>query len=244
MVSLFFSISNKKSSKIGSTVLALITPLICCKCLSKAEDETINFMNRDFGDETNDFFLQGGFNYDRVNILIITCALRFIFGIMRGSDTAYRQGRVSREKALEKLKHFCGYQERSHAEVKQKLYALGLFKNEVEEIITCLIEESYLNEQRYATQFASGKLRIKGWGRQKIYHELRQKQISEFCIKKALAELDEAEYLKVFARLAEKKWNLLHGEKNIFVRKNKCRQYLLQRGFETALINRFDFLKE
>ena len=163
---------------------------------------------------------------------------------MRGSDTPYPQGRVSREKALQKLKHFCGYQERSHADVKQKLYSLGLFKNEVEEIITQLIEEGYLNEQRFATQFASGKFRIKGWGRQKISYELRQKQISEFCIKKALTELDEAEYLKVFSRLAEKKWNSLHTEKNIFVRKNKCQQYLLQRGFETSLIKNFNFQKE
>jgi hypothetical protein len=49
MVSLFFSTSNKKSSSMGRTVLALITPLICCNCLSKADDDTINFMNIDFG---------------------------------------------------------------------------------------------------------------------------------------------------------------------------------------------------
>ena len=163
---------------------------------------------------------------------------------MRGSDTPYPQGRVSREKALQKLKHFCGYQERSHADVKQKLYALGLFKTEVEEIMTQLIEEGYLNEQRFATLFASGKFRIKGWGRQKISYELRLKHISEFCIKKALADIDEAEYLKSFSRLAEKKWNSLHTEKNIFVRTNKCHQYLLQRGFETSLIKNFNFQKE
>jgi regulatory protein len=152
--------------------------------------------------------------------------------------------RVSKEKALQKMKHFCGYQERSHADVKQKLYSLGLFKSEVEELISRLIEEGYLNELRYATQFASGKFRIKGWGRQKIFHELRQKQISEFCINKALAELDETEYLKVFSRLAEKKWNSLLTEKNISVRKNKCQQYLLKRGFEFSMIKNFRFQNE
>ena len=80
----------------------------------------------------------------------------------------YSPGRISPEKAMQKLKHYCGYQERSHLEVKQKLYSLGLMKKEVEELISRLIEEGYLNEERFAIHFASGKLRIKGWGRQKI----------------------------------------------------------------------------
>ncbi len=163
---------------------------------------------------------------------------------MSASGSSRFQGRISPEKALQKLKHFCGYQERSHAEVKQKLYSLGLFKIEVEELISRLIEEEYLNEERYAIQFASGKSRIKGWGKIKIRHELRQKAVSEFCILKALKSLDEEDYVSGFNRLAGKKWQALRLEKNIFVRKNKWQQFLLQRGFEPALIKNWDFPDE
>jgi len=163
---------------------------------------------------------------------------------MSTSGSSYSNGRTSPEKALQKLKHFCGYQERSHIEVKQKLYSLGLFKMEVEELISRLIEEGYLNEERYALLFASGRSRIKGWGKQKIRHELRQKGISEFCIVKALKALDEKEYAAGFARQADKKWQALKSEKNIFVKKNKWQLYLLQKGFEPALIKTWIFPEE
>lgn len=165
----------------------------------------------------------------------------FIFGAMTDSGSSYSKGRISAEKALQKLKHYCGYQERSHSEVKQKLYSLGLFKKEVEELISRLIEEGYLNEERFAIQFASGKSHIKGWGRQKIRYELRQRGISEFCIGKAIQTLDEADYEAGFNRLAAKKWIALRYEKNIFAKKSKWQQFLLQRGFETALINTWTF---
>lgn len=160
---------------------------------------------------------------------------------MTTSGSSYPKGKFSADKALQKLKHFCGYQERSHMEVKQKLYSLGLFKKDVEELISRLIEEGYLNEERFANQFALGKSRIKGWGRQKIRHELRQKGISEFCISNALKSLDNTEYERSFGRQAAKKWASLHSEKNIFVKKSKWQQFLLQRGFEAALIKTWAF---
>jgi regulatory protein len=163
---------------------------------------------------------------------------------MATSGSSYSRGRISAEKALQKLKHYCGYQERSHAEVRQKLYSLGMLKKEVEELIACLIEEEYLNEERFALGYASGKSRIKFWGKQKIRHELRQKGVSEFSISKALNALDEREYAAGFKRLADKKWLSLRSEKNIFVKKNKWQQFLLQRGFEQAIIKTWSFPEE
>ena len=152
------------------------------------------------------------------------------------SGSSLFRGKVSVEMAVQKLKHYCGYQERCHNEVRQKLYTLGLGKKEVEDVTVKLIEEGYLNEERFARQFASGKSRIKGWGRKKIQLELRQKGISEYCIDLALKTLDNKEYESVFQRAATKKWEMLKREKNIFVRKNKLRLWLLQKGFESSLI--------
>src|SRR6478736_3420107 len=98
------------------------------------------------------------------------------------------QKNIGTEKAWQKIKHYCAYQERSHAETRDKLYGFGLYKHEVETLLTQLIEENYLNEERYAIAFAGGKFRMKQWGRVKIKYELKQKQVSEYNIKNALKQ--------------------------------------------------------
>ena len=140
------------------------------------------------------------------------------------------------QQALPKAKHYCAYQERSHREVKDKLYGFGLNTKEVDQILSTLIEENYLNEERFAIQFAGGHFRTKKWGRVKITHALKQKQVSPYCIKKALKQIDEDEYLKTLQRLFEEKLKTLKSEKNIFVKKRKLQDHLLQKGFESDLI--------
>lgn len=143
---------------------------------------------------------------------------------------------LTKEQALQKLRHYCGYQERSHAEVKTKLYELGVRKAEHDEIISTLIEEDYLNEERFALAFAGGKFRMKQWGRVKIKYELKLKQVSEYSIKKALKQIDENAYKKTLKELYEEKWNSLKGEQNRYIKLTKTRDYLLQKGYEPELI--------
>lgn len=142
---------------------------------------------------------------------------------------------LTKEQALQKLKHYCGYQERSHSEVKEKLYSLGVWKQDHDELISSLIEENYLNEERFAIAFARGKFRMKQWGRVKIKYELKQKQVSEYCIKKALKEIDEEEYSMLLKKLATEKYASLKSEQYM-VRKKKTMDYLMQKGFEMELI--------
>lgn len=141
------------------------------------------------------------------------------------------------EKALQKIKHYCAYQERNHRETKEKLYSFGLYKNEVEQLLSQLVEENYLNEERFAIAFAGGRFRIKQWGRVKIKYELKQKNVSEYCIKIALKAIEEKDYQKKLHQLAEAKLKILKSEKNSFIKKRKLQQYLLQKGFEPSLIS-------
>lgn len=140
------------------------------------------------------------------------------------------------QQAVPKIKQYCAYQERCHVEVRDKLYSYGLIKPEVEEIIYTLITENYLNEERFAIHYAGGKFRMKQWGKNKIKLALKQKQISEYCIKKALKVIDETEYEKAFQKLVEQKLRILKSEKNIFIKKRKLQDFLLQKGFENELI--------
>jgi len=133
---------------------------------------------------------------------------------------------------LQKARHYCGYQERCHSDVREKLYSFGLRKPQVEAALATLIEENYLNEERFAIQYAGGHFRLKQWGKVRIRYQLRQKQVSEYCIKKALSGIDETEYMQTLARLAEQKWEKLDAGAGFPLRRKQLQEYLLQKGYE------------
>jgi len=143
--------------------------------------------------------------------------------------------RVGKEQAILSIRHFCAYQERAQQEVRDKLYELGMTTPEVEEILSDLITENFLNEERFAISFAGGHFRIKGWGKLKINHALYQKRVSAYNIKKALKSIDEDDYQAKLYDLATKKWASLKGERGLS-RMAKTHAFLHQRGFEPALI--------
>jgi len=144
--------------------------------------------------------------------------------------------KLTKEQALQKLKHYCTYQERSHYEVIQKLWELKVAKSDHDLIIATLIDEDYLNEERFAIQYAGGKFRMKEWGMKKILYGLREKKVSDYSIKKALAAIDEEDYLKVLNKLVAEKYNALKGDQYL-ERKKKTIDYLMQKGYEYDLVN-------
>jgi len=138
--------------------------------------------------------------------------------------------------------HYCNYQERSHKEVRNKLYELGCRTTEVERLISELIEANLLNEERYARAVARGKFRIKKWGRNKIVAQLKLQQVSPYCIRKALTEIDPDDYYQTLMKLASKKWGELKTERSSAGKRAKLYRYLLQKGYESDLVN--DIYKE
>ncbi|OXA94882.1 regulatory protein RecX [Flavobacterium hercynium] len=140
----------------------------------------------------------------------------------------------TQKEALQKLEHFCAYQERCHAEVVTKLYSLKMSPDEIDTIVVQLIENNFLNETRFACSFARGKHRIKSWGRIRITNELKARQISSTNITLALKEIAE-EYETTFDQLAEKAWNSIL-EKNTLKKRKKFCDYMLRRGYESHLV--------
>ena len=138
--------------------------------------------------------------------------------------------------AYPKIKHYCGYSERCHQEVRDKLFGMGLVKKDVEILLSRLIEENYLNEERFAILFAGGHFRQKKWGKAKIIYALRQKRVSEQNIKKAMREIPADDYMTALQKLAEAKWKALKGEQYI-TRQAKTTAFLMQRGYEGPAIS-------
>lgn len=139
--------------------------------------------------------------------------------------------------ALIKAMHFCAFQERAHSEVRQKLKDWGITGHEAEEVITELITDNFLNEERFSRSFVRGKFFQKGWGRLRITQELRNKQVSSISIDIALnEEIEEEDYKQMLEKLFRKKNDELKSEADIWKRKQKIARFLSSRGFETHLI--------
>lgn len=137
--------------------------------------------------------------------------------------------------ALEKARNYCAYQERCQQEVIQKLKSFKLTEDEMNYVLLQLVQGQYLNEERFARSYVSGKIRIKKWGRRKINYHLKQKGLTEACIKLGHQEIDTTEYFQVLVDLAQYKWEQTK-ESNQYKKKQKVMSYLYGRGFESDLI--------
>jgi len=149
--------------------------------------------------------------------------------------------KLTLQQALVKAELTCVYQERCQQEMRNKLYEWGLFPDAVESLIAKLISDNFLNEERFAKAFAGGKFRIKKWGRVKIKLELKKRHISDYCIRKAMQEINDTDYIKILKALIVKKSKQIKGGKE-HIRNYKIAKYIASRGFEQDLI--WDILKE
>lgn len=143
---------------------------------------------------------------------------------------------LSPEQAYLKICSWCAYQERSQFETFTKLKSYNLDEASINQIIAKLIEENFLNEERFAIALVSGKFKIKQWGRIKIKQELRQHKINDYLVKKALNQISEQDYFNTFTNVIEKKIRITK-EKNPKLLYYKVMQYLISRGFESDYVN-------
>jgi regulatory protein len=141
----------------------------------------------------------------------------------------------------QKLEYYCAYQERCYKEVETKLFDFHLTTEEKDQVLIYLIENNFINEERFAKSFVRGKHNYKFWGKNRITNELKFRNISSRIIQEALKEIPETTYLENFHRLAEKHWDTIKERKG--PKKNKkFVDFLLRKGYETSLI--FEKLRE
>ncbi len=143
--------------------------------------------------------------------------------------------KLSPTEAKQKIYRYCAYQERSHKEVRDKLYEYGLYRDEVEDMLSSLITEGFLNEERFAKAFAGGKFRMQRWGKIKIVNELEARGLTANCIRIGMKEIEDADYLQTLREILERKLNQL-DEENAYVKRDKLARYAIQKGFEPDLV--------
>ncbi len=142
---------------------------------------------------------------------------------------------MTQKEGLEKMAKYCAYQERCQSEVRQKLFGSGLSQDEIENIICDLIDQNFLDEERFARTYVRSKFRQKGWGKIKIKQNLKQKQISDYCIRKGFEEINPEEYIQKLESIIDKKIDSLKHESE-FNRNQKVARFALGKGYESNLI--------
>jgi|SRR6185436_15222880 len=138
-------------------------------------------------------------------------------------------------KIIGKARKYCVYQERSQQELRDKLYEWGLHKKDVEQTISQMIEEGFMNEERFAIAFAGGKFRIKNWGKVKIRLALKQKKVSDYCIRKALNEINDRDYDKTLDKIIAA-YSKKVKENNPLKKNYKIAQHAIGKGFEPEMV--------
>tara|TARA_R110002051_G_scaffold21655_1_gene57164 strand:+ start:427 stop:909 length:483 start_codon:yes stop_codon:yes gene_type:complete len=139
------------------------------------------------------------------------------------------------DEATRKLEGYCAYQDRCHKEVISKLREMNMIPQAIDLIVGHLIQENFLNEERFARSFARGKFKIKKWGKNRIVNELKHRDISKYNITTALKEIESKEYLNTFNVLASKRLSEIR-EKDLQKRRKKLADYLLYRGWESGMV--------
>lgn len=139
---------------------------------------------------------------------------------------------------LSKMQKYCVYQERCHKEVRSKLLTLKVYGDRLEVIMSKLVEDDFLNEERFAIAYTREKYRLTKWGKMKILNAMRAKDISSYCIKKAMNAVDQEEYLEILHRSIDKQKTIFEN-RNVsgYPLRSKLFQFAMRRGYEPDLIN-------
>ena len=148
---------------------------------------------------------------------------------------------LSLKEVTQKLEYFCSYQERCHADVESKLFDFKLSQDQKDKVIVHLIQNNFLNEERFALLFTISKLHQKKWGKIRITQELKLRKISSFLINKAVKSIVVDEYESTFEQLSEKFWDTI-SENNKLKKQKKFCDYLLRKGWESTMV--YDRYKE
>lgn len=139
--------------------------------------------------------------------------------------------KLSNEEALYKASAYCSNAEHCISEVTEKLTAWGVAEDEQEHIITYLLNEHYIDENRYTRAYINDKFRFNKWGKNRIIQGLKQKKISPTIYKDLLITINKNSYQEELIQLISSKNKTVKAKTN-YERKGKLIRYAIGKGYE------------
>ena len=143
--------------------------------------------------------------------------------------------KISKRDALVKAQNLCAMQEKCISDIRKKLYDWKANPEDFDDIINDLLQDKFIDEQRYAISFAKEKFRFNKWGKIKIEYSLNQKNISHNYIKNALEEINEKDYDILLENELLKKLKTIKDTDEYTI-KSKLTRYVLSKGFENGKV--------
>ena len=148
---------------------------------------------------------------------------------------------LSPDQVLDKMAKYCAYQERCVKDVSDKLKTFEILEKERIVILSYLIDNRFVDNERFTKAFVRGKINQSGWGLNKIRFHLMQKGIEKELIDEALQAFDEEIYRQRLVEVLKTKAKTVKAA-NDFEKKRKLAAYAMQKGFEAPLV--WEVLKE
>ena len=142
---------------------------------------------------------------------------------------------LTSEQVLDKMAKYCAYQERCVKDVRDKLKTFDIPEEEKTKILDYLLDNHFVNDERYAKAFVRGKVNQSGWGINKIRFHLMQKGIDKDIIDEALGQTDEEVYRQRLIDILKTKSKTIKAESD-FEKKRKLAAYAMQKGFEGSMV--------
>ena len=139
------------------------------------------------------------------------------------------------DQVLDKMAKYCAYQERCVKDVRDKLKTFDIPEEEKKKILDYLLENRFVNDERFAKSFVRGKVNQSGWGMNKIRFHLMQKGIDKELIDEALRQTDEEVYRQRLIDILKTKSKTIKADSD-FEKKRKLAAYAMQKGFEGNLV--------
>ena len=139
------------------------------------------------------------------------------------------------DQVLDKIAKYCAYQERCVKDVRDKMKTYDISQEDREKILDYLLDNRFVNDERFAKSFVRGKINQSGWGLNKIRFHLVQKGIAKDIINEALQQTDEAVYRQRLIDILKTKSKTVKADSD-FEKKRKLAAYAMQKGFEGGLV--------
>ena len=139
------------------------------------------------------------------------------------------------DQVLDKMARYCAYQERCVKDVREKLKTFDIAQEAKDEILDYLLDNRFVNDERYAKSFVRGKVNQSGWGLNKIRFHLLQKGIDKDIIDEALGQTDDETYRQRLIDILKVKAKTVKAETD-FEKRRKLAAYAMQKGFEGGLV--------
>jgi len=145
------------------------------------------------------------------------------------------QKNLSTSEALNKMQNLCSGQEKCISDITQKLKTLKINNSDISEIIDNLIDNNFLNEERFAIAFANDKIKFNKWGLIKIKYELKSKRIKDNDIATAFSLINQDDYKEMQILELTKKIKSISDEEDKQKLKSKMYNFAQSRGYDTNL---------